>query len=100
MEHFKQQERGSNIFGDVSGHFQILFLAFQSFSHRNKILSGAISCCRGRFWGRGCDEALFSENGDCLGTPNPCSLSEKYWWYTSNLCSSTPPFVTLCLAGF
>ena len=28
--------------------------------------------------------------GDCLGTPNPYNLSEKYWRYTSNLYRSTP----------
>ena len=37
--------------------------------------------------------ALFSN-------PNPYNLSEKYWQYTSNLYCSTPPFATLCLAGF
>ena len=30
-------------------------------------------------------------NGDCLGTPNPYNLSEKYWRYTSNLYRSTLP---------
>ena len=29
--------------------------------------------------------------GQCLGTANPYSLSEKYWQYTSNLYRSSPP---------
>ena len=28
---------------------------------------------------------------DCLGTPNPYNVSEKYWRYASNLYRSTPP---------
>ena len=29
--------------------------------------------------------------GDCLGTPNPYNLSEKYWQSISNLYRNTPP---------